>query len=171
MQTCAELYTRESLLTATAPAEPCAILIENTEEYFGLLLAESCLQDSWSGTLSLQSVVHFRATRRHALQQRHDEVRLAQDGGLYVLREIRSGNILPNRSRRPYTICFMPAGDHEELHWHLGRGKGSALFRWAQLRYGALPGFAAVENALSAPDDYAGVPLDPGTAGYLKYVG
>lgn len=157
MHTAVQLYSREARPVATTFADPCAVLIENTDSHFGLLLAESCGLEACPPDFLLQNVLYFRASRDSVHQRNCQRVLLTRAAGIFMARDTVRGDVLPNCSKRAYVVSYLSQGDREELLWHVNRGRESFLFRWAQERFGHLPGFEARDNALTSPEDYANI--------------
>jgi len=164
MHTAVNLYSREAQPVATTLADPCAVLIENTDSHFGLLLAESCGLEACPPDFLLQNVFYFRASREAVKPRNCARVLLMRTDGIFIARDTESGDVLPNCSERAYVVSYLSQGDREELLWHVNRGRESFMFRWAQQRFGNLPGFEAHDNALTSPSDYASI----SPAGWLR---
>lgn len=158
MQSAAELFTFHAKSVTVGLAEPCAVLIENSEEHFGLLLAESCTHDSWSPELRLHNTLYFRASRHGCQYRVCPEILLSTSREIFHASD--SNALLPNCSQRPFALSFMPREEYERLLAQFRSGQESILFRWTQNQFGKLPGFAAIENTLTTPPDYANIAPD-----------
>jgi len=156
MQSAAQLFTFNATPVAVGLAEPCAVLIENSEDHFGLLLAESCGHDSWSPEFRLNNTLYFRASRHGCQYRVCAEVLLSTSSGIFHASE--SETLLPNCSQRPFALSFMPREEYKRLLAQFYAGQQSVLFRWTQNQFGKLPGFAALKNTLTTPPDYANIP-------------
>src|SRR5437868_10396781 len=92
-------YFSESQCLATPlVGDPSVTLLENGPQYFGVLLAQGCYQDSWTPTLYLEGVTWFRASRHSFLYGHIGSVRMCEEEGLSLARHERTQSMLPNLS-------------------------------------------------------------------------
>ena len=155
MQTATQLYADARVLTAPLIGDASITLIENWPEHCGVLLAASCWQQSWSSTLHLEEALWVRYSRRACTIRKIARVALMPWEGFFGAMDSDAGLFLPNLSVRPFCTVFLPAQDFQFQHAHLGEAFDAPFFRFVQAHFAGLPGFAARENALTAPDDYA----------------
>lgn len=158
MQTAMKLFSREAKPVAITLGDPCAVLIENSEHHFGLLLAESCGLAACPPDFLLENVFYFRASRNAVQRRNCEQIQLTRSGEIFIAKDLESGDVLPNCSERAYVVSYLSNADREELLLQVSCGRESLLFRWAQQRFGNLPGFEARDNALTSPPDYANIP-------------
>lgn len=162
MQTATELYTATGLRAATLTGDASITLVENWEEQFGVLLAGGCRQQSFGPNLHLDDVFWFRAERRAFDFFRFREVTLSNLGHGFAAIDRNTGCCFPNLSEVPYKTIFLAGDEYRRLIQGLAFGKGRAVFQCAQHHLRKLPGFRAVENRLTTPENYAMVFDDPG---------
>ena len=157
MQTVAQLYTSTGYPTATLAADPSIVLIENSQNYFGVLIADSCYQTELAPSLILERVIWFRAARRRFYWTRFEQTVLTSEQGVYAARLNVNGPVIPNMSSIPYKMFFMSFDEHHALIEGLEQGKGSSIFGWSQSHFGTLPGFDATADYLKSPANYASI--------------
>ena len=162
MSTLCQFYSETKVLTTPLIGDASITLIENGPSFFGVLLAESCCQDSWRPTLFLEGVTWFRASRHEFLFGQFGLVSLAHEQNLHTIRHEMTGKLFPNLSAIPHRTIFISAYDCNRLQRLPNIGKGSYFFRNIQHQFGVLPGFSAGDNRLSTPKGYAEVVPDNG---------
>jgi hypothetical protein len=143
-------------ITAVAFGEPCFVVVEAHENGFGVLLAESTTQDSYSTNLTLNNVRYVRITPQGRRGLCFDVVVLHQDAsGLWAARDPRTDWVFRNPSIKPYCLMFVPPDEYLPYLAPLNDESALDLFRCVQRRFGNLPGFSCEGSILKVPDDYA----------------
>jgi hypothetical protein len=140
---------------ATTLSEPSITLIE-AGPALGVLTAEGCHQDSFSGRLFLDRVTWVRGDESVRALRDFPCVCLGRDGqGPWVAEEVGTGRLFPRPSRVPYRVIFITPADYQELMAHRAAGAAGAIFAYTRSRFGGLPGFRVHERGLVGPEGYA----------------
>lgn len=143
-------------LTAVALGEPCFVVVEAHEDGFGVLLAESTTQDSYSSNLMLNNVRYVRITAQGRPAFDFDTVLLGRNAsGLWTAKDPLTDRVFRNPSITPYCLMFVPNEEYLRHLRPLSRDAALDLFRCVQTRFGDLPGFSCEGSVLKVPDDYA----------------
>jgi hypothetical protein len=142
---------------ASAAGDPSITLVEAGPS-LGVLIADGCHEDSYSGRLFLDRVTWARGDESAGTLRDFACVGLYRaDGGVWVAEDAGTGRLLPRPSRLPYRVVFIPVEDLHVLMGHKAAGGAGAIFAFARARFGGLPGFRLQEQRLVPPDDYAAV--------------
>jgi hypothetical protein len=152
----------------TALGEPSITLVE-VGPALGVLIAEGCHEDSYSGRLFLDRVSWARGDESVRVVRDFACVCLYRaEQGVWVAEEAGSGRLFPQPSRLPYRVVFIPAEDYHVLMGHKAREDTEAIFAYTRTRFSGLPGFRLQEQRLVPLEDYAaaGQEIPPGR----KYV-
>jgi hypothetical protein len=140
---------------ATALGDPSITLVEGGPA-IGVLIAEGCHEDSYSGRLFLDRVSWVRGDESVRTLRDFACVCLYRaEPGVWVAEEAGSGRLFPHPSRLPYRVVFIPAEDYHVLMGHNARGDTEAIFAYTRTRFSGLPGFRLQEDRLVPPQDYA----------------
>lgn len=140
---------------ATALGDPSITLIEGGPA-IGVLIAEGCHEDSYSGRLFLDRVTWVRGDESVRAVRDFAGVSLYRaEPGVWVAEESGSGRLFPRPSRLPYRVVFIPADDYRVLMYHKAEGNSEAIFEYTRTRFGGLPGFRLQEQRLVPPEGYA----------------
>jgi hypothetical protein len=146
---------------ATALGEPSITVIEGGPA-IGVLVADSCHEDSHSGRLFLDRVTWARGDEAVRALRDFECVCLSRaEHGFWIAEEVGTGRLFPRPSRVPYRVVFIPQSDYEELMGRRAVGDAEAIFTYARSRFAGLPGFRLHERRLVCPEGYAageGVP-------------
>ena len=139
----------------TALGDPSITLIE-AGPALGVLIAEGCHQDSFSGRLFLDRVTWVRGDESvRALRDFACVCLCRTEQGPWIAEEVATGRLFPRPSRLPYRVVFIPAADYRELMGHRAAGAVEPIFAYARSRFGGLPGFRVHERGLVGPEGYA----------------
>jgi hypothetical protein len=136
-------------------ADPSLTIIE-VQDQTGLLLAESCYEDSLSqfhlekviwirGAGSLWQFEEPRSFADVVLYRHETDVFVAQDG--------QSKKLLPHPSCQPYVVAFLSEEEYRALKSEIEEPIG--LPDLAQRKIQELPGFSCDECSVTAPEGYA----------------
>jgi hypothetical protein len=140
---------------ATALSEPSITLVEGGPA-IGVLVAESCHEDSYSGRLFLDRVTWARGDEAVRALRDFGRVCLSRaEHGFWIAEEIGTGRLFPRPSRLPYRVVFIPQDNYEELMRHRAVGDAEAILADARSRFAGLPGFRLRERSLVCPEGYA----------------
>ena len=140
---------------ATALGEPSITLIEGGPA-IGVLVADSCHEDSHSGRLFLDRVTWARGDEAVRALRDFGCVCLSRaEHGFWIAEEVGTGRLFPRPSRLPYRVIFIPQSDYEELMGRRAVGDAEAIFAYARSRFAGLPGFRLHERRLVCPEGYA----------------
>jgi hypothetical protein len=140
---------------ATALGEPSITVVE-AGPALGVLVAESCHEDSYSRCLFLDRVTWARGDEAVRALRDFGCVCLSPSGhGFWIAEDVGTGRLFPQPSRLPYRVVFIPHSDYEELMGHRAAGNAEAIFAYARSRFAGLPGFHVDERKLVCPEGYA----------------
>jgi hypothetical protein len=146
---------------AVGLSDPSITLIENGPA-LGVLLAEGCHEDSYSGRLFLERVTWARGDESvRALRNFANVCLYSAEPGVWVAEDVTTGRLFPRPSRLPYHVLFLTAADYRDLR---GRGTGSdagAILAYARNRFASVPGFHMQHERLVSPDGYATAEIMP----------
>jgi hypothetical protein len=147
---------------ATGLGDPSITLVESGPA-LGLLIAETCHEDRYSGRLFLDRVTWVRGDESVRAVRDFASVCLQRaEHGVWVAEETGSGRLFPRPSRLPYRVEFIPADDYRLLTASAARGNTEAIFDYARTRFGGLPGFRLRNRQLVPPREYATAGDPPG---------
>ncbi len=140
---------------ATALGEPSITVIESGPA-LGVLVADSCHEDSYTGRLFLDRVTWVRGDEAvRALRDFRCVCLTRAEQGVWIAEEVATGRLFPRPSRVPYRVVFIGQGEYEELLRHRTAGDAKAIFAYARSRFAGLPGFRLDEQRLVCPPGYA----------------
>jgi hypothetical protein len=152
---------------ATGLGDPSITLIEGGPA-IGVLIAEGCHEDSYSGRLFLDRVTWVRGDESvRALRDFAAVCLYRAEQGVWMAEEAGSGRLFPRPSRLPYRVVFIPAEDYRVLMGHKAGGDTAAIFEYGRRRFGGLPGFRLEEQRLVPPDLYAAEEI-PASRAYVS---
>ncbi|MGA2254295.1 MAG: hypothetical protein ABSG53_06500, partial [Thermoguttaceae bacterium] len=113
---------------ATALGDPSITLIEGGPA-LGVLVAEGCHEDSYSGRLFLDLVTWLRGDQSVRTLRDYASVCICRDeSGVWVAEEARTGRLFPRPSRVPYRVVFIPEREYRDLIGHKSQGNTEAIF-------------------------------------------
>jgi hypothetical protein len=134
--------------------DPSLTLIENGPA-LGILLAEGCYQDSYSGRLFLEHVTWARGDESvRALRDFASVCLYSSQPGLW-LAEVGTGRLFPRPSCLPYHVLFLSEIDYQHLIRCRTKGDAAAILAYARSRFGTLAGFQLQGEQLVSPKGYA----------------
>jgi hypothetical protein len=156
---------------ATALGDPSLTLVESGPA-IGVLIAEGCHEDSFSGRLFLDRVTWARGDESvRALRDFACVSLYRAEQGVWVAEETGTGRLFPRPSHLPYRVVFIPARDYRDLMCHTVAGDVAAIFAYTRTRFGQLPDFRLQEQKLVAPEGYAAAGKEiPAGREYVEYV-
>lgn len=153
--TSVQLFRHDHKLTACALGEPSITLVRNDPRQFGLLLAASAHEDSFTSRLRLDEVSYLRITATDSSCIEFDSAAIFHEGDVWVAQDAASGRYFPNPSQCPYHVVFLSVAEFEGLRRALAEERILAVFESTQRHFGKLPGFSFAGRMLEVPDDYA----------------
>jgi hypothetical protein len=156
---------------ATGVADPSITLVEGGPA-LGVLVAEGCHQDSFSGRLFLDRVIWARGDGSVRALRHFPRVCLCRaEPGVWAAEEVSTGRLFPRPSRLPYRVLFLPAEDYRTLTDRAAAGDPGAILEYARTRFGGLPGFRLDDWRLVPPHDYAAAEGVLAGRGYVSDAG
>jgi len=154
MQTRVQLYQNDTKLVACAVGEPSLTLVRN-DDTFGLLLAGSAHEDSFTSRLYLDRVSYLQVCGNQFSYTDFASVAIYADEGVWLAQDTSSNRFFPNPSHRPYHVVFISHAEFLRLVYFRAESLIYSVFKIAQQHFGRLPGFSFKERSLSVPEDYA----------------
>ena len=155
MDPAAKLFRYDEALASVGLGEPSITLIEN-DVAFGVLLAESAHQDSYSDKLYLDQVTLLRIKGKGWAYRDFQQVAIHPGPeGIWIAQDVMTGDLLREPSVVPYHVIFISAEDFEDLGRRREENLCRPVFDYAQMLFGKLPGFSYEEDVLVTPDEYA----------------
>ena len=140
---------------AAGLGDPSITLVENGPA-LGLLLADSCHQDSYTERLFLDQVTWVRGDEAVRTVRHFPEVCLRRnERDVWMAEDCATGRLFPRPSRLPYQVLFLSEAEHRNLAEWRQLGNALAIFTFARMRFGGLPGFHRHDDRLVSPAGYA----------------
>ena len=150
-----QLFRYVEKLTEVAVGEPAIVLIE-CDRNFGLIVADSAEEGSTQFCLYLRRVSYLRIRKnKHHRYLDFDRIKIWKMADLWVAQECVSGNYFPAPSVVPYHVIFISRDDYAMLCDARKKKNARLVYRYAQERFGRLPGFFFSKGFLGVPDEYA----------------
>lgn len=143
------------LATAVQLGDPSITLIENGPA-LGVLIAEGCHQDSFTGRLFLDQVTWARRDETVRALRDFAEVAVSRTNeGVWFAEETSTGRLFPQPSVLAYHTLFLDAADYGHLHQWRRAGDIKSLFMFVKYRYRRVPGFHVRNEQLVSPPGFA----------------
>jgi hypothetical protein len=154
MDTSAQYYRCDHKLTACALGEPSLTLVR-ADSGFGLLIASSAHEDSFTSRLHLDEVFHLSIVGERYVYTPFDSVSIYRELDTSFAQDSATGRFFPFPSPRPYQVIFIPEDVHRRIAWYRAEDLAFPVFEIAQRLFGDLPGFEMSPRLLTTPPDYA----------------
>jgi hypothetical protein len=148
--------------------DPSITLVENGPA-IGLLIAESCRQDSFTGRLFLEQVTWARCDESVRAMRDFLEACLCRtEHGLWIAEETTTGRLFPQPSHRPFPVAFVSESDYRVLQERRSVGDIQSLFQLATTCLRKLTGLRLYEGRRTAPrKSAAAISALVGARGYI----
>jgi hypothetical protein len=142
---------------ATQLGEPSLTLIENGPA-LGVLISESCHQDSFRDALYLDHVTWARGDESARTLRDFPEVCLGRsDQNFWIAEDPATGRLFPQPNLRSFPMLFVSERDYRNLMQWRYAGDARSIFTFVRYRFSQLHGFHLHRERLVAPPSFASV--------------